>query len=78
MTAVLLSRCSGLWRRTLLIEADGSQVTDGDVRWLQGESAYIDSRGFGGRLEQRGDVAPNDRPRASGGVPRRGRNALGG
>jgi hypothetical protein len=56
MTAVLLSRCSGLWRRTLLIEADGSQVTDGDVRWLQGESAYIDSRGFGGRLEQRGDV----------------------
>jgi hypothetical protein len=56
MSEVLLSRCAGLWRRTLLIEADGSHVTGGDVRWLQGESAYIDSRGFGGRLEQRDNV----------------------
>ncbi|MDT5365443.1 MAG: hypothetical protein QOC69_7205 [Mycobacterium sp.] len=56
MSEVLLSQCAGLWRRTLLIEADGSHVTDGDVRWLQGDFAYIDSRGFGGRLEQRDDV----------------------
>lgn len=56
MTPVLMSGCSGLWRRTLLIEADGSHVTGGDVLWLQGDSAYVDSRGFGGRLEQRGEV----------------------
>jgi hypothetical protein len=56
MSTVLLSRCAGLWRRTLLIEADGTHVTGGDVSWLQADTAYIDSRGFGGRLEQRGDV----------------------
>jgi hypothetical protein len=56
MSTVQMSRCSGLWRRTLLIEADGSHVTGGDVRWLQGDTAYIDSRGFGGRLQQHGDV----------------------
>jgi hypothetical protein len=56
MNVVEIAGCSGLWRRTLLIEADGSHVTGGDVRWLQGESAYVDSRGFGGRLEQSGDV----------------------
>ena len=53
---VVLADCSGLWRRTLLIQADGTQVAGGDVRWLQGGSAYVDSRGFGGRLEQRGEV----------------------
>jgi hypothetical protein len=53
---VNMSRCAGLWRRTLLIEADGSHVTGGDVRWLQGDSSYIDSRGFGGRLHQTGNV----------------------
>jgi hypothetical protein len=53
---VVLAECSGLWRRTLLIQADGTQVAGGDVRWLQGDSAYVDSRGFGGRLEQRGEV----------------------
>ena len=43
--------------RTLLIEADGSHVAGGDVRWLTGRfRAYVDSRGFGGRLEQRDDV----------------------
>jgi hypothetical protein len=52
---VQLSDCAGLWRRTLLIE-DGSHVTGGDVRWLQGDAAYVDSRGFGGRLIQRDDV----------------------
>jgi hypothetical protein len=56
MDVVQLSGCSGLWRRTLLIEADGSRVTGGDIRWLQGDSAYVDSRGFGGHLEQRGEV----------------------
>jgi hypothetical protein len=56
LSTVLLSRCAGLWRRTLLIEEDGSHVAGGDVRWLQGDAAYIDSRGFGGRLHQRGDV----------------------
>lgn len=56
MSNVLLSKCAGLWRRTLLIEEDGSHVTGGDVRWLQGDTAYVDSRGFGGRLHQRDDV----------------------
>ncbi len=56
MSAVLMSSCAGLWRRTLLIEADGSRIAGGDVRWLQGDSVYIDSRGFGGTLGQRGDV----------------------
>ncbi|MBB5160857.1 hypothetical protein [Mycobacterium sp. AZCC_0083] len=56
MIAVQLSRCAGLWRRTLLIQEDGSHVTGGDVRWLQGDTAYVDSRGFGGRLHQRDDV----------------------
>jgi hypothetical protein len=53
---VVLAGCSGLWRRTLLIQADGTHVPGGDIRWLQGDSAYVDSRGFGGRLEQRGEV----------------------
>jgi hypothetical protein len=52
----LLSECAGLWRRTLLIEEDGSHVVGGDVRWLQGDASYVDSRGFGGRLHQRDDV----------------------
>jgi hypothetical protein len=56
MSAVVLSACAGLWRRTLLIEADGSRVPGGDVRWLQGDSVYVDSRGFGGVLEQRASV----------------------
>jgi hypothetical protein len=56
MTSVLLADCAGLWRRTLLIEADGSRDTGGDVRWLQGITAYLDSRGFAGRLDQSGDV----------------------
>jgi hypothetical protein len=56
MSAVLMSACAGLWRRTLLIEADGSRVPGGNVRWLQGDSVYVDSRGFGGVLEQRASV----------------------
>lgn len=50
MTADALGDCTGLWRRTLLIEADGSRDTGTDVLWLQGVSAYVDSRGFAGAL----------------------------
>ncbi|MEZ0051982.1 hypothetical protein ABIA30_002994 [Mycobacterium sp. MAA66] len=53
---VLMTQCVGLWRRTLLIESDGTHVADGEVRWLQGARTYVDSRGFAGYLEQRHDV----------------------
>jgi hypothetical protein len=56
VTAVLATGCAGLWRRTLLIEADGSRDTGEGVMWLQGVTAYVDSRGFAGVLHQRGDV----------------------
>jgi hypothetical protein len=56
MTSVLVSDCVGLWRRTLLVEADGSRDTGTDVVWLQGTTAYVDSRGFAGTLSQSGDV----------------------
>lgn len=56
MTSVVASDCTGLWRRTLLVEADGSRDTGTDVVWLQGLTAYVDSRGFAGRLHQRDDV----------------------
>ena len=60
--------CAGLWRRTLLIETDGSRDTSADVRWLQGITAFVDLRrprprtdlsaqdGFAGWLSQDGDV----------------------
>jgi hypothetical protein len=53
---VQMTECSGLWRRTLLIDADGSRDVGTDVAWLQGISAYVDTRGFAGRLSQHGDV----------------------
>ncbi|GFG49946.1 hypothetical protein [Mycolicibacterium agri] len=56
MTAVLASHCTGLWRRTLLINPDGSRDLGADVMWLQGITAYVDSRGFAGRLQQDGEV----------------------
>lgn len=56
MTAVIASDCTGLWRRTLLVDADGSRDTSTDVVWLQGLTAYVDSRGFAGSLRQRADV----------------------
>lgn len=56
MTAVLRQDCTGLWRRTLLVEADGSRDTGTDVLWLQGDTAYVDSRGFAGVLIQRDTV----------------------
>jgi hypothetical protein len=59
---VLITDCTGLWRRTLLVEADGTCDTGEDVRWLQGSTAYVDSRGFAGRLSQRGDIFEWSRP----------------
>jgi hypothetical protein len=53
---VLMTECSGLWRRTLLVNADGSRDAGTDVAWLQGITAYADTRGFAGRLGQRGEV----------------------
>ena len=52
----LLTECAGLWRRTLLIEADGTRDTESGVLWLQGPTAYVDSRGFAGTLHQDDDV----------------------
>ncbi|GAY13375.1 hypothetical protein MSZK_01010 [Mycobacterium sp. shizuoka-1] len=55
-----IADCHGLWRRTLLIEADGSRDTEADVQWLQGISMFVDVRGpgagFAGRLGQHDDV----------------------
>jgi hypothetical protein len=59
---VLMTDCTGLWRRTLLVEADGTRDTGTDVVWLQGSTAYVDSRGFAGRLNQRGDIFEWSRP----------------
>jgi hypothetical protein len=56
VTTPLLGDCAGLWRRTLLIGADGSRDTGTDVVWLQGITAYVDSRGFAGTLHQSGDI----------------------
>ncbi|WP_285032408.1 hypothetical protein [Mycolicibacterium sp. lyk4-40-TYG-92] len=52
----LLTECAGLWRRTLLIEVDGTRDTEPGVLWLQGPTAYVDSRGFAGTLHQDADV----------------------
>ncbi|MGX9673174.1 hypothetical protein [Mycobacterium sp. HM-7] len=52
----LLTECAGLWRRTLLIETDGTRDTEPGVLWLQGPTAYVDSRGFAGTLHQEADV----------------------
>ena len=54
--SVLMTECNGLWRRTLLIATDGSHDTGTGVAWLQGITAYVDTRGFAGRLSQHGDV----------------------
>lgn len=55
-----IAECSGLWRRTLLIEADGSRGAGTNVIWLQGRSLFVDVRGpgqgFAGRLDQRLDI----------------------
>ena len=54
--SVLMTECSGLWRRTVLIDSDGSHDTSTGVAWLQGITAYADTRGFAGRLSQHDDV----------------------
>jgi hypothetical protein len=56
MTAPAIADCGGLWRRSLLIDADGTHDTGGGVSWLQGITAYVDSRGFAGHLHQSGNV----------------------
>ena len=56
MTTPVMGDCVGLWRRTLLIGADGSRDTGTGVVWLQGITAYIDSRGFAGTLHQSDDI----------------------
>ncbi len=53
---VRASDCVGLWRRTLLIEKDGSRDTATEVTWLQGVTAFVDSRGFAGTLHDDGGV----------------------
>ncbi|MBB3751857.1 hypothetical protein FHT44_004352 [Mycolicibacterium sp. BK634] len=59
MTPVI-AECTGLWRRTLLIDTDGSRDTGTSVVWLQGLSFFVDVRGpgegFAGQLDQRLDV----------------------
>lgn len=56
----LVAECAGLWRRTLLIDADGSHDVTSTVQWLQADSLFVDLRGpgegFAGRLGQRDDV----------------------
>jgi len=54
--SVLMTECAGLWRRTLLIDAEGSHDASTGVAWLQGITAYVDTRGFAGRLSQHDDV----------------------
>jgi hypothetical protein len=62
-----MADCTGLWRRTTLIDSDGSRDTTADVRWLQGITAFVDLRrsgppmssvqdGFAGWLSQREDI----------------------
>jgi hypothetical protein len=56
VSAVTASLCTGLWRRTLLVAADGTRDEQPGVRWLQGPTVYVDSRGFAGTLSQDGDI----------------------
>ncbi|MCG7593847.1 hypothetical protein [Mycobacterium sp. PSTR-4-N] len=56
MTAVSARDCIGLWRRVLLVPADGPPDTSTDVLWLQGPTGYVDTRGFAGTLSQSADV----------------------
>ena len=55
MERVKLQDCVGLWQRTLYVDADGVRDENGNVRWLQGVNAFVDSRGFAGRTDQHGD-----------------------
>ncbi|ORA37584.1 hypothetical protein [Mycobacterium aquaticum] len=56
LVTVSMADCTGLWRRTLLIGADGTHDENPGVLWLQGPTAYVDSRGFAGTLAQNGNI----------------------
>ncbi|MGF6881580.1 hypothetical protein ABIA39_002270 [Nocardia sp. GAS34] len=43
-TSVHMAHCHGLWRRTLLVDADGTPDRTTDVRWLQGLTRFVDLR----------------------------------
>lgn len=79
-----IDECTGLWRRMLLIEADGSRDTGTNVQWLQGISLFVDVRGpgegFAGRLDQHDDVFEWTRlvDLQSPGLPDAGRMSWGG
>jgi hypothetical protein len=54
--ALTVAACRGLWRRTLLVNPDGSRDDSSGVRWVQSDSAYVDSRGFAGTLHARDGI----------------------
>ncbi|QEN14113.1 hypothetical protein ACRDU6_16850 [Mycolicibacterium sp. ELW1] len=60
LSTPVIADCTGLWRRTLLVEADGSRDIGTNVQWLQGISMFVDLRGpgegFAGLLSQHDDV----------------------
>ncbi|MBX7450302.1 hypothetical protein GR927_20140 [Mycolicibacterium sp. 3033] len=56
MTEVPADGHIGLWRRVLLVPADGPPDTSTDVLWLQAQTGYLDTRGFAGVLSRNGDV----------------------
>ncbi len=49
MRIVEVSGLSGLWRRSLIVRADGTRDIDTWVRWMQGPSFYVDLRQPQGR-----------------------------
>ncbi|WP_111508639.1 hypothetical protein [Mycobacterium kyogaense] len=56
MTEVSAGEHIGLWRRVLLVPAEGPPDTSTDVLWLQGPTGYVDTRGFAGVLSATDDV----------------------
>jgi hypothetical protein len=44
-----VGKLGGLWRRSLIVRADGTRDTDSWVRWLQGPRDYVDLRQPTGR-----------------------------
>jgi hypothetical protein len=49
MRVAEVSGLAGLWRRSLIVRADGTRDTETWVRWLQGPSLYADLRQPAGR-----------------------------
>ena len=49
MRVVDVGALAGLWRRSLIVRADGARDTDTWVRWLQGPRDYVDLRQPPGR-----------------------------